>query len=455
MVAPPRKAESKMETSRLKMTPSEHNKQELLNSIKESVERNKDFDYLFGGVLRQVFESAKGNGDFKGAVLSGIEQRLPSVHEMMDVDGDGGDAVDMVFAKHAKDGDFALLEDGLVGMLKAVGADVEDLEDVCLLRFLALNYGTINVAAFTTCVTTAITQECELDDVSHGPRRRRLTRCARTTRRCSPFDAVVFARPPLGSRQPLATFSLAVVGLALKLAVFFSLSLSPFSVALLFCLCPFLSLPFSASLLFCLSPSLSLSFAVSLHQGAIGTMAISLEPAPNGTAGVFATLKFADASATQTTFLVREASNDIVDVASTSYNFSKAGRAARASQAVLKPKAAAKKNAAAEINRRDMEAKLQEKKANASNAGFKASLAAMLTRLFEATSGEADFEAAFLAKVQEDEPAVFDGMDIDGDGGPTISDLFSRHKADQGKLTAAMVTLLQGFGIGPDDLSAN
>ena len=153
------------------MTPSEHNKQELLKNMEESKERNRDFDYLFGGVLRQVFESAKGKGDFKGAVLSGIEQRLPSVYSLMDVDGDGGDAVDLSFTKYAKESDLAVLEDGLVGMLKAVGADVEDLDDVCLLRFLALNYGTINVEALTACVTAAICNECELDDVScprHG-----------------------------------------------------------------------------------------------------------------------------------------------------------------------------------------------------------------------------------------------------------------------------------------------
>jgi len=154
-----------------KMTPREHNKQELLKNMEESKERNRDFDYLFGGVLRQVFESAKGKGDFKGAVLSGIEQRLPSVYSLMDVDGDGGDAVDLSFTKYAKESDLAVLEDGLVGMLKAVGADVEDLDDVCLLRFLALNYGTINVEALTACVTAAICNECELDDVScprHG-----------------------------------------------------------------------------------------------------------------------------------------------------------------------------------------------------------------------------------------------------------------------------------------------
>lgn len=181
-------------------------------------------------------------------------------------------------------------------------------------------------------------------------------------------------------------------------------------------------------------------------------MALTLEAAPSSGEGVFVTLKFPDSESAS---IVRYASDDVVDSASTAYNFSKAGRAARASQSVIKPKGPAKRNTAAEINKRDMEKKLQEKKDNASNAGFKASLSSALMGLLEATSGEADFEAAFLAKVQEDEPAVFDGMDIDGDGGPTISDLFSRHKGDQGKLTAAMVTLLQGFGIGPDDLSAN
>jgi len=243
-----------------------------------------------------------------------------------------------------------LLEEGLIGMLKAVGADVEDLEDVCLLRFIALNFGTINTEALTACVKTAITDECELGD------------------------------------------------------------------------------------------------------GAIKNMTMTLEPAPNSPMGVFATLKFADDELTAS--IVQAASEDIVDSASSSYNFSKAGRAARASQAVLKIKSPVKNSTAAEINRRDMEEKLQEKKANASDSDFKTSLSAMLTRMFDATAGKDDFEAAFLAKVKQDQPDVYDGMDIDGDGGPTISDLFARHNSDREKLLAAMITLLQSFGIAPEDLSA-
>ena len=64
-------------------------------------------------------------------------------------------------------------------------------------------------------------------------------------------------------------------------------------------------------------------------------MALTLEAAPSTGAGVFVTLKFSDSESAS---IVRDASDDIVDSASTSYNFSKAGRAARASQSAIKHK---------------------------------------------------------------------------------------------------------------------
>lgn len=115
------------------LSPSEHNKIELLKEMTESVERNVDFHSLFGAKLQEMFKAAKKNkGDFKVQVLKELEQ-LPDVYELLDIDGmsrpipilapcgpratedigrlnmpgasagDGGDAVDMMFAKNQKD----------------------------------------------------------------------------------------------------------------------------------------------------------------------------------------------------------------------------------------------------------------------------------------------------------------------------------------------------------------
>ena len=73
------------------------------------------------------------------AMTMTMTMRTPR-YDMMDVDGDGGDAVDTMFQNLAAD--LPKLQKGLVDMLKAVGADVADLDDVCLLRFLAFTYAT-------------------------------------------------------------------------------------------------------------------------------------------------------------------------------------------------------------------------------------------------------------------------------------------------------------------------
>ena len=62
------------------MTPAEHNKHEFLKDLEESKKRNKDFDYLFGDIISQIFQAIEGAGDFKAAFLARVEERLPAVY---------------------------------------------------------------------------------------------------------------------------------------------------------------------------------------------------------------------------------------------------------------------------------------------------------------------------------------------------------------------------------------